>query len=223
VTRLLMLVEGQTEETFAKRTLAPWLAERGVYASPTLLWTKRLPTGGGFRGGVSSWAQIRKSLDPLLADGDAWVTTLLDLYGLPDDVPGVATALGLGDPVARVEAVQTAMAQALPAAPRFVPFLALHEFEAWLYAGPSTVAAHFGQPALDATLAAEVQACGGPEAINQGTDTHPKARLERLQPGYKAAADGPTILHKIGIEAIRASCPHFSRWLDRLASLGTAG
>ncbi len=215
-----MLVEGQTEETFVKRSLAPWLAERGVYANPTLLWTKRLASGGGYRGGVSSWAQIRKSLDPLLADGDAWVTTLLDFYGLPEDVPGVAEPTVRGSPADRAEAVQQAIAQALLPAPRFVPFLALHEFEAWVFAGPSVAASHFGQPALEAAITAESAGCGGPEAINQGVDTHPKARLERLQPGYKPASDGPTILHKIGIDGIRALCPHFGQWLGRLEALG---
>ena len=52
-----MLVEGQSEEAFVKQTLAPWLAARGVHAKPVLLWTKRLPAGGGHRGGVGSWDQ----------------------------------------------------------------------------------------------------------------------------------------------------------------------
>lgn len=61
--RLLMLVEGQSEEVFVKQTLTPYLAELGVYVqSPIVLWTKRMPGVGGFRGGVSSWNQIRKNL-----------------------------------------------------------------------------------------------------------------------------------------------------------------
>ena len=36
MTRLLILVEGQSEEVFAKRTLAPHLAAFGVYASVTV-------------------------------------------------------------------------------------------------------------------------------------------------------------------------------------------
>ncbi|GEM_PF-6596573 len=78
MTRLLMLVEGQSEEVFVKRTLTPHLAQHGVFVeSPIVLWTMRLPSGGGFRGGVSNWSQIRRSLLPLTRDGDAWVTTPL--------------------------------------------------------------------------------------------------------------------------------------------------
>lgn len=126
--RLLMPVEGQSEEAFVKQSLAPWLAERGVFVqNPVLLWTKRLPEGSGFRGGVANWAQ-----------------------------------------------------------------------------------------------AAAVPADGGPEAINHGPHTHPQARLRQAWPGYKETSDGPTLLAKIGIPAVRARCPHFAAWLDQLEALGRA-
>lgn len=93
MTRVLMLVEGQSEEIFVKTTLGPYLEEKYcVYVSPIVLWTKRLAVGGGFRGGVSGWEQIRKNLLPLTFDTHAWITTLLDFYGLPDDFPGIDQA-----------------------------------------------------------------------------------------------------------------------------------
>ena len=221
--RLLMLVEGQSEEAFVKQTLAPWLAERGVFVqNPVLLWTKRLPEGSGFRGGVANWAQIRRNLLPLLADGDAWVTTLLDFYGLPDDVPGAARLRGPGLAAERVRAVQAALAGEFAQSPRFIPFLALHEFEAWMFAAPKIVADHFGSAPIAAKLAAAVPADGGPEAINLGPDTHPKARLRKVCPAYKETSDGPILLAKIGIPAVHAQCPHFAAGLDQLEALGRA-
>lgn len=216
-----MLVEGQSEEAFVKRTLAPWLAEHGVFVErPVVLWTKRLPAGGGFRGGVGSWEQIRKSLLPLLDDGSAWVTTLLDFYGLPDDVPGSAVFQAHGPAYERVQRLQQEFAAALGRFPRFIPFLALHEFEAWMFAKPAVVATHFDNPAAATALADEIPRSGGPEAINQGQDTHPKARLRKHFPSYKESSDGPTLLSKIGIPAVRAQCPHFAAWLARLEALG---
>ncbi|MEO5368364.1 MAG: DUF4276 family protein [Magnetococcus sp. WYHC-3] len=220
MTRLLMLVEGQSEEIFVKQTLTPFLAERGVYVQPPIvLWTRRMPSGGGFRGGVSNWNQIRKNLRPLTQDTDAWVTTLLDFYGLPEDFPGYQDAFGVGHPSDKVVALQERF-HAEVGCPRFIPFLALHEFEAWLFCSPKTVAEHFGTMSLIDKVSEAVQEAGEPELINHGEQTHPKARLQGMGSGYKETSDGPTLMGKIGISAIREACPHFSGWLDRLESLG---
>jgi len=220
MTRLLMLVEGQSEELFVGRALAPHLARYGVYVqSPIVLWTKRLSGGGGFRGGVSNWNQIHQNLLSPMRDGDAWVSTLLDFYGLPKDFPGLPEALRAGDPHESVTVLQQRFAAELNH-PRFIPFLALHEFEAWLFSAPEVVAAHFKQKQLADKLRATVQKAGAPELMNHGVDTHPKAQLRSLVDGYRETLDCPILLEKIGIAAIRAACPHFNDWLNRLEALG---
>lgn len=220
MTRLLMLVEGQSEEIFVKHTLTPYLAQHGVYVqSPIVLWTKRLPSGGGFRGGVSNWSQIRRDLLPLTRDGDAWVTTLLDFYGLPEDFPGLPEALGAGNAQEKIIALQERFAAEVNHQ-RFIPFLALHEFEAWLFSAPDAVEAHFGKAHLAERLRNAMREAGAPELINHGATTHPKARLQSLVGAYKETSDGPTLLEKIGIAAVRAACPHFDSWLQRLETLG---
>lgn len=219
MTRLLMLVEGQSEEIFVNRTLKPYLAERGVYIEgPIVLWTKRLPSGGGFRGGVSSWKKIQDSLLPLTRDGNAWVTTLLDFYGLPEDVPGYLKARGPGNPREKVTELQAKLVAEINH-PRFIPFLALHEFEAWVFCAPEVVAAHFDRANLAEKVQQAIAHAGEPEFINHGETTHPKARLKAMATGYKETSDGPTLMGKIGIPAIRAACPHFAAWLDQLEAL----
>lgn len=220
MTRLLMLVEGQSEEIFVKQTLTPFLAERGVHVQPPIvLWTKRIPSGGGFRGGVSSWNQIRKSLTPLTYDTDAWVTTLLDFYGLPEDFPGYQEAREPGDPRESVVALQDRFAAEI-AHPRLIPFFALHEFESWLFCSPDVLAEHFGHVGFATKVRKAVEHAGEPELINHGKDTHPKARLHGMGTGYKETSDGPTLIQKIGIPTIRNACPHFAGWLSRLEALG---
>lgn len=215
-----MLVEGQSEEIFVKHTLTPHLALHGVYVqSPIVLWTKRLPEGRGFRGGVSNWNQIRRDLLPLTRDGNAWVTTLMDFYGLPEDFPGLPDALGAGNAQEKVIALQERFAVEINHQ-RFIPFLALHEFESWLFSDPDAVEAHFGKAHLAEQLRDAVQDAGAPELINHGVTTHPKARLKNLVGAYKETSDGPTLLEKIGITTVRAACPHFDRWLQRLEALG---
>ncbi|MDP2823363.1 MAG: DUF4276 family protein [Sulfuritalea sp.] len=220
MTRLLVLVEGQSEETFVNRTLTPHLAAHGVFvAKPILIWTKRLARGGGYRGGVSDYQQIRSSLNPLLRDNAAWVTTLIDYYALPADFPGLASTSGLTAPRARVAAATQAFAEDV-AHPRFLPFLALHELEAWLFSSPQSVADHFNSGGLATRMQKMVAAAGEAELINGEPVTHPKARMRDLVPTYKEVADGATILGKIGIDPIRAACPHFAQWLGQLEALG---
>ena len=219
MTRLLMLVEGQSEEIFVNQTLAPHLAEHGVYVEPILLWTKRLASGGGFRGGTSNWHQIRKNLLPLTGDGNAWVTTLLDFYGLPEDVPGYQEAMQPGNPRDRVSGLEARLAAEINHQ-RFIPFLALHEFEAWIFCKADVLAKHFDRADLTEKVAQAIAVAGEPELINHGKDTHPKARLQAMATGYKEPSDGPTLMGKIGIPAIRDACPHFAAWLGRLEALG---
>jgi len=221
MTRLLMLVEGQSEELFVRGALASHLARYGVHVQPIVLWTKRLPRGGGFRGGVSNWNQIRRNLLPLIGDGNAWVSTLLDFYGLPEDFPGMAESVGASDPREKVIALQERFAAELNHQ-RFIPFFALHEFEAWLFSAPDAVEAHFGKAHLADKVSAAVLQAGSPELINHGPDTHPKARLRAWTGDYKEIRDSPALLEKIGIAAIRAACPHFGGWLNRLQALGGA-
>ncbi len=89
MTRLLVLAEGDSEELFVQNILAPHLEHFGVYARATGVVSKRLASGRQFTGG-NRWSNVRLSLQALLADSDAWVTTLLDFYGLPDNFPGLS-------------------------------------------------------------------------------------------------------------------------------------
>jgi len=221
MTRLLVLVEGQSEEVFVKRILTPHLQKYGVYVqSPKILWTKRLASGGGYRGGATSWSQIRRDLCALSQDANAWITTIIDFYGLPNDTPGMLNQQRESNAQYRVLAVQMQLASEIHHQ-RFIPFLALHEFEAWIFADPQVVENHFARPQLADQMREIVQKTGGAEMINHGPTTHPKARLKQLIRSYKETADGPTILEKIGLETVRASCPHFDHWLKKLESLGS--
>lgn len=219
MTRLLMLVEGQSEEIFLKQALAAHLAGHGVFVQPIVLWTKRLGAGGGYRGGVSNWNQIKRNLLPLTFDTDAWITTLLDFYGLPDDVPGYQDALKPGNPRERVTGLEARLVAEINHQ-RFIPFLALHEFEAWVFCNANVFATHFDRDDLADKVEEALAVAGEPELINHGKDTHPKARLQAMATGYKETSDGPTMMGKIGIATIRAACPHFAAWLTRLEALG---
>jgi hypothetical protein len=221
MTRLLVLAEGDTEELFVREILAPHLTGFGVYATATGVVSKRLASGKKITGG-NHWDNVRTTLNHLLQDSDAWVTTLLDYYGLPDDFPGVGTGYALtSSAVAHLNSIERALAGAVNHPPRFIPFLVLHEFEAWYFASPKQVAAYYGQEGIARLMRNASDEAGGPEAINHGKETHPSKRLENYGVGFRKTT-AVALLKEIGIPSIRAACPHFSAWLDRLEALGQA-
>ncbi len=86
--RLHVHVEGQTEEGFVNRVLLPHLVGGFGYAivSARLLGNPRSRLR---RGGIRSWASVRKEIiRHLQTDREALATTMVDYYGLPDTWPG---------------------------------------------------------------------------------------------------------------------------------------
>lgn len=230
--RVLILVEGQTEETFVRDLLAPHLVSYHVLATAVLLENKPrhkqkpaekdLP-GRTFKGGVSQYPLIERHILSLLNDKEAAVTTLLDYYGLPADFPGQETLPQAITAYQQVEHLQQAFAQKINH-PRFHPYLALHEFEALLFCRPAAIAERF--PTIP-TLAAHVQAIrhefSSPELINDEPQSHPSARLKLLIPRYRKPLDGVQIAQQIGLTPMREQCPHFASWLGWLENLNPTG
>jgi hypothetical protein len=215
--RVLVLVEGQTEETFVGRVLQPHLWGHEVDITPTVLVTRRVPGGRDFKGGVTSWTKIERDLRRLLGDtGAAAVTTLLDYFGLPGDVPGMATRPS-GGASERVKHVEAAIDSAVGG--RLKAFLLLHEFEALLYADPALCGAYVGSGALARAMEVSVRECGGPELVDDSPTGAPSKRIRAAWPPFQKTLHGPTIAERIGLGAIRQGCPHFDRWVRWLESL----
>lgn len=219
-------MEGQTEEAFVNHVLRPHLNPRGVYIErPSLLRTKELPEGKPYKGGVTTYQQIFRDACRLLADSNAQVTTLIGYYGLPADFRGLIEAKTLPHVIDRVTALETAFSKDMNH-PRFHPFLALHEFEAWIFAAPTAAEEHLAIKGLGDELTKTATNAGGPELVNDGSTTHPSIRLAMTvqqlsrQRRYGKVADGPEIISKAGLNVIRATCPHFCHWLEWLESLG---
>ncbi len=210
--RCHILVEGQTEETFAKDVLLPHLYAHGFHgASVSILTTKVVASGKNHKGGISSYQQLRRELLELTSDQGCLVTTMIDLYGLPVETPGVGTATS-NDPYERVQHIETALSDDIDRK-GFIPHLMLHEFETLAYVDPTVVGARFDDNEIATTLTAERNAAGGPELVDDGPLTAPSKRIARHIPGYLKSTDGPVIAQQIGLPRLRAACPHFDGWL----------
>lgn len=214
MTRILISVEGQTEETFVRDLLKPHLDRLGVFLQPVVLATKRPSGGGKYRGGLTSWKQARAELVRLLTDTSVLVTTMYDLYALPGDFPGRQMASGRS-PRERVQAVQHAVDSEIGSA-RLRSYVQLHEFESLVLSCAGLLGDRSGDERVGELLEQQVQAAGGPEFVNDGPTTAPSKRIASSWPGYVKTLDGPAVLAEAGLASIRVACPHFDEWITWL-------
>lgn len=215
--RVLILVEGQTEERFVKSVLAPNFYDRQLFFFPTILVTKRVKDGPSFKGGVTNFAKFKNDAERLLnSAGAALVTTMLDYYRLPADFPGMDSRPQYGTALQRVTHVEAAVAGHFGSLPRFVPFLALHEFEAWLFSSPIELPRALYESGKEAEFQAIRNSVKTPEEINERPEFAPSKRIEAMFPAYKKTLHGPTTAARIGLEQIRKECPHFNEWMTKL-------
>lgn len=212
MSRVMVFVEGQTEETFVRVLLVPYFSRLGIYLTPILA-----QTSPGHKGGIVSYGKVKHQLTRLCRqDQGAYVTTMMDYYGLPNDFPGLDGRVP--DAHEQVARLEQALQQDIDA-PNFIPNLMLHEFEALLFSAPEKFAEWLDDQALLAPMAAIRGAFATPEHINNSPQTAPSKRILALVPHYKKTVDGPLIAEDIGLDTIRAQCPHFNNWIERLLAL----
>jgi hypothetical protein len=223
--RLIVQVEGVTEEEFVNALLAPHLVVRG-WESVAAIRMGRARSRDR-RHGVKGWDVVLPSiLKHLKQDAGCCVTTLVDYYGLPATGPRAWPGREEADrlPIAKrgawvQHALERAVAEALGhayAARRFLPFVIMHEFEGLLFSDCGRFADAIGQPDLAGSFQKIRDAFVTPEEINDSPLTAPSKRVETLLPGYAKPLMGPLAALGIGLETIRRECPHFRAWIGQL-------
>lgn len=222
---VIVIAEGQTEEQFIKRVVAPSLHGLQVFVKPLLLKTSQDARGGA----VSFDRFMFNARNVLRSRPRAVLSCFLDLYNLDTDFPQHAAAKALPALDARVACLNDALHAAVVAQvsvrpARFVAHIQPHEFEGLLFSDPVALAQV--EPQWNASVAdlARVRArVPTPEHINDGFETKPSRRLETLlTPGYKKTRHGPLAAQAIGLVTMELECPHFRAWMEALRRLGRA-
>ena len=227
MTRVHVVVEGLTEETFVSDVLAPELRCRGVSLRPKLLGTS------GHQGGNVTYARVKRDVTALLKqDRQAYCTTLIDLYGLGHGFPGSAPIpIGIpsrpeADRASQIEqAVKNDIIATLGenwrADIRFIPYIQQYEFEGLLFSSPVALAQGISQPQLVNKFEAVRAAFATPEEINDSPRTAPSKRILQFHPPYQKPLHGVLAVKAMGLATIRRECPRFNAWVSRLEALGT--
>jgi len=229
MSRLLVLVEGVTEETFVNNLLAPHLYQHGfANVSARLMGNARQRDR---RGGIRGWPSVRSDITRhLKGDAGCTVTTMVDYYALPQTGskawPGRAEAGQLAFP-SRAKTVNHALLADIANimgdgfnTNRFVPYVVMHEFEGLLFSDCELFARGIGRSELAIRFQKIRDSFDSPEEINDSPQTAPSKRVESLVPGYEKPLLGALAVLQIGLDAICGECPNFNEWLKRLKTIG---
>ena len=225
MTRLLIHVEGQTEAAFVNRVLGSHLSGYGYSVVRARLMGNARQRNR--RGGVKPWLVARKGIvNHLRGDPECIASTMVDYYGLPQSGqrawPGRAAASRLAFPKRASTIEKLLWAEVCDHMgssfnpDRFVPYVMLHEFEAMLFSDCEAFARGIGRSDLAPSFQAIRNGFDNPEEIDDSPVTAPSKRIATLIPGYQKPTQGTLAVQEIGLDTIRAQCPHFREWLERL-------
>ncbi len=222
--RLLIHVEGQTEESFVNEVLRNHLVSKGYYSvEARILGNARQRER---RGGIRAWPSVKKDIvNHLLEDRNCVATTMVDYYGLPQTWPGRERSNKLRSIDEKAMSVESAvrndvigeMGSRFDSA-RFVPFVVMHEFEGLLFSDCGAFSRGILRPDLESRLQEIRDGFPTPEEINDSPETGPSKRVEDLMPGYEKPVLGILAALEIRLSSIRAECPHFNAWISQLES-----
>ncbi len=219
--RVLALVEGQTEEKFIKGIVAPALIARNVSIIATTPGRKRS------QGGVRLWGGIRvELLRYLKEDTNRYATTMFDYYGMPIDWPGRDLARHQAHRQ-KATTVESAMLEDISEAmgstfnrKRFIPYIQMHEFEALLFSAPSILGKVISEQDIACDLQGIADSFQTPEEIDDGSRSAPSKRILQLSQQYQKVLHGSIAAWQIGLPFMRQKCPHFGEWLEKLELSG---
>lgn len=218
MSRVMILVEGQTELNFVKFVLGPILNAKGVYPSPVLFRAR----GGSFR-----YLKIQRDItNSLKAERNVYVTTLVDYYGMPTSWPGREAANSCQTVQEKATAVEDALKSDIQIQMgesfnpvRFIPYVQMHEFEALMFSCPQALADSLKDDTLLGPFQKIRDNVDSPEDINDNYDTCPSRRIKAIYLDYDKVVDGTRVAKAIGLDKMRAECPHFNTWITQLESL----
>lgn len=222
--RIMVHVEGLTEETFVREVLAPHLLAFGHDLSARLLGNARQRHK---RGGITGWDSVsREILRQLKEDSACVVTTMVDYYALPQSgskawpgrVSSNIDSLGKRATVLKGELHADIARRMGPNfdSGRFIPFVVFHEFEALLFSDCRAFAFGIGQPKLEKSFLDVLSKFDNPEEINDSPQTAPSKRVQAIFPAYQKPIMGTLAICEMGLGKIRSECPIFNEWITAL-------
>ncbi len=214
---IIILVEGKTEKFFIKQIMAPYLAEKNIFAIPTIL------SKPGEKGGDVRFARAKKDIELHLKQRqDTYITTLIDYYGVKE-WPGYEESKKSIDFRQKSKVFCDCTLEKVSnlfeehnVKRRFIPYVSMYEFEALLFSDIEILASNLNiqRQKIEDSIQELL-----PEQINDNKETAPSKRLKSFSENYTKISCGLDIAKNIGIQKMRDKCVLFNEWLSRLENL----
>ena len=211
---VIAIVEGKTEQIFIEKILAPYIGHKNIGIRATQV------SKPGQKGGDVRFSRVQRDLEKHLKQrSDTYITTFVDYYGMKE-WPGMDLVPWQASPETIAKTINEATKSCVVslfaehrAERRFIPFIAVHEFEALFFSDCRILAE---QLRIDeSVILLDIFGLGSPEAINNNPQTAPSKRLDSWCKNEKflKITTGISVAEQIGIEKMRSKCQLFDRWL----------
>ncbi len=210
--RVIIVVEGDTEEEFVRSSIAPHFLNLGIFDVRGI----KIRTSSRQKGGIGSYLKFRNNVEQLInQEKDTVVSSLLDYFRLPSSFPKYVEAAAFSNSSEKVSFLEEAMAEDI-GNPRFIPYIQLHEFEALLFTDLRGFEyCGFSHVQLK-QITSIISNHKNPEDINNDPETAPSKRLLKIFPGYSKVLHGNIIVQVNGFPLLLKSCPRFNYWIQKL-------
>jgi hypothetical protein len=220
---IYVVVEGQTEQTFVREVLGPYMADKGIYLHPALIGSP------GNKGGNVCFCRAKKDIVGFLKQrNETYVSTMFDYFRIDSQWPGrgeVQQQIQNGGSLPatqKAKIIEKATGNEIirvfaNAKSRFIPYIEMHEFEALLFSDAGILAE---KTEIDGSHILRIlENYNSPEEINDDPEKAPSKRLMTLNNKYRKIANGKMVSEAIGIQNIRKKCANFNNWLTKLEHL----
>ncbi|HKM07087.1 MAG TPA: DUF4276 family protein [Sphaerochaeta sp.] len=220
---VIVIVEGQSEQSFLRSVLAPYLGEQSCYIRAQLIGPS------GHKGGGVSFERFSKDVGNALKQrGETYISSMFDFFRLDSTWPGMddlCRALQVGRELDKNEISTILQEKTLgrletlfpkyAVTARVFPYFSMHEFEALLFSDVQKLSEGLSIHEQDLQRILD-HYNGDPELINTDPSKAPSKVLKRLYPHYKKVLQGTYIAQSIGVEKIKDECTCFNSWVTRM-------
>ncbi|MCB0518348.1 MAG: DUF4276 family protein [Lewinellaceae bacterium] len=210
--RLIIIVEGETEEAFVKDVLGPYLLRFQIFDVRPI----RIKTSAGQKGGFVNYVHLKNDVHRILkSEKEVVVSTFVDFFRLPKKYfPKSEECFEMIGSDAIIDCLEEAMAGQINDE-RFLPYIQKHEFEALLFASNKGFEKYFDKTSCEEANEI-ITKFDNPEDINSTANGAPSKRLVAIDPTFEKDSDGIIMALEIGIETILQKCPRFAAWAQQL-------